>query len=145
MKEQIDQFLDCSHKHPNAVMKYVISDMCLWAHSDVSYLCKSKGQSRAGGVSFLSSKPSFCIHNDSKPPPTNAAILIVYKVIDAVMSSAQEPETGAWYITTRELAPVRETLKEMGHPQGLTPLQFDNKFATEIINNDVKKNKAIDM
>ena len=55
------------------------------------------------------------------------------------MLSAQEVETGAEYITARELTPVRETLKEMGHPQGPTPLQFDNKYATGIINDDVRK------
>ena len=106
-----------------------------------------KGRSRAGGVGFLSSKPSFPIHNDSTPPPSNAAIMIVCKIIDAVMSSAQEAETGAGYITTRELAPIRETLKEMGHLQGPTPLQFDNKCATGIINDKARQNisKAMDM
>ena len=147
IKERINQFLNYAHTHPNAIIKYIASDMYLWAHSDSSYLCESKGRSRAGGHAFLSSKPSFPIHNDSKPPPTNAAILVVCKIIDAVMSSAQESETGAGFITARELAPIRETLKEMGHPQGPTPLQFDNKCATGILNDNVKQkmSKAMDM
>ena len=92
--------------------------MCLWARSDASYLCNSKGRSRVGGVGYLSSKTSFPIYNDSTSPPTNAAILVLYKVINTVMSSAQEVETGAGFITVKEFAPARETLKEMGYLSG---------------------------
>jgi hypothetical protein len=34
--------LDYASTHPNASVKYVASQMQLWAHSDASYLCKSK-------------------------------------------------------------------------------------------------------
>ena len=63
------------------------------------------------------------------------------------MSSAQEAETAAGYLTTKELVPIRQTLIEMGHPQGSTPLQFDNKCATGIMNDIVrqKRSRAIDM
>ena len=69
------------------------------------------------------------------------------KVIDTVMSSPQEAETASGFITARELAPLRMTLQELGHPQGPTPLQFDNKCATGIINDNVKQKmfKAMDM
>ena len=72
---------------------------------------------------------------------------MVCKIIDAVMSSAQEAETAAGFLTAKELVPVRQTLIEMGHPQGPTPLQFDNKCATGIMNDTVrqKRSKAMDM
>ena len=147
IRTRIQHFLDYAWTHPNATLKYVASDMHLWAHSDASYLCEPKGRSRAGGFVYLSSKPQLPLAPNSPPPPSNAAIHIVCKVIDTVMSSAQEAETGAGFVTAKDLVPIRQTLEEMGHPQGPTPLQFDNKCATGIINDNVKQkmSKAMDM
>ena len=147
LRPRIKHFLDYAATHPDAKVIFHASDMHLWAHSDASYLSESRGRSRAGGYAFLSDRPTFPIYHDHKPPTPNAPIHIVCKIIDAVMSSAQEAETGAGYITARDLVPIRQTLHEMGHPQGPTPLQFDNKCATGIINDNVKQkmSKAMDM
>ncbi len=42
---------------------------------------------------------------------------------------------------------MRTTLQEMGHPQGPTPIQFDNKCATGILTDTVvqRRPKAMDM
>ena len=42
---------------------------------------------------------------------------------------------------------MRTTLLEMGHPQGPTPIQFDNKCATGILTDTVvqRRSKAMDM
>ena len=63
------------------------------------------------------------------------------------MSSAQEAETGAGFVNAREAIPIRNALIEMGHPQGPTPVQFDNRVANDILNDDVnqKRSKAMDM
>ena len=121
--------------------------MQLWAHSDASYLCESKASSRAGGYHFLSSKPSFPIRESHAPPPHNAPIQVISKIIDAVMSSAQEAETGAGFINGRELVPSIQALEEMGHPQSPVPIQFDNKLATALMNTECKpkQSKSMDM
>jgi hypothetical protein len=147
LQQKIDQFLDYASTHPNASVKYVASQMHLWAHSDASYLCESKARSRAGGFHYLSDKPNLPINaNDAEPTP-NAPINILCKIIDAVMSSAQEAETGAGFLNGKELVPMRTTLEELGHKQGPTPLQFDNKVATGIMNDDIqqKRSKSMDM
>jgi hypothetical protein len=112
--------------------------MVLTGHSDASYLSKSKARSRAGKHFFMS--------NNTAKPPNNSAILTIAQIIKAVMSSAPEAEVGALYINCREAILARHTLKFMGHPQPLTPMQMDNATALGVVNNNViKKLKAIDM
>ena len=43
--------------------------------------------------------------------------------------------------------PIQQALEDMGHAQGPTPLQFDNKCATGIINGKIrqKTSKCMDM
>ena len=64
--------------------------MVLASHSDASYLSESKARSRAGGHFFMS--------KDDATPANNGAILTVYQIIKAVMSSASEAELGALFI-----------------------------------------------
>jgi hypothetical protein len=63
------------------------------------------------------------------------------------MSSVQESETGSGFINAKDAVPMRTTLHEMGHPQGPTPIQFDNKCATGILTDTVvqRRSKAMDM
>ena len=69
------------------------------------------------------------------------------KIIDAIMSSTQEAETGAAFINTCEAVPICTNLEELGHKQGHTPIQLDNKCAVGIINDTMqqKRSKAMDM
>ena len=99
---------------------------------------RTKRSLQSGSIAYLSSRPTFPIAPDSVAPPSNATIDIVCKVINAVISSAQETETGAGFLTAKDLVPIRTTLKELGHSQGSTHLQFNNKCATGIINDNVK-------
>jgi len=148
LKHRIHHFLDYAATHPDATLKYYASDMHLWAASDASYLCESRARSRAGGILFLSDKPHFPILPDSPPPTPNGHTQVISKIIDTVMSSAQESENGAGFITAKEIMASRVTLEEMGHEQTTpTPLQFDNKCAVGIINDQVrqKASKCMDM
>ena len=142
-----NQFLDFAATHPNAILTFRASDMHLWAHTDASYLSESKARSRCGGFYFLSSQPKLPINPDDPAPPINGPILTQSKIIDTVMSSAQEAETGAGFFNAQQIVLLRIALEELGHRQGPTPLQFDNKVATSILKDEVsqKRSKAMDM
>ena len=130
---------------PMATIGLTASKMQLWSHSDASYLCESKAGSRAGGYHFLSDPPKLPICDIDPPPPHNAPILVISKIIDAVMSSAQEAETAAGFINGKELIPSIRVLEEMGHKQLPVPIQFDNKVATAIMNDDCKQKQSKSM
>jgi hypothetical protein len=116
--------------------------MHLWLHSNASYLNESKARSRNGGFFYLSDKPKLPIKLEDPVPPLNAPILVNSKVIDVVMSSVQESETDSGFINAKDAIPIRTTLHEMGHPQGPTPIQFDNKCATGILTDTVVQSRS---
>ena len=126
LEKRHNHFLDYTATHLDAKIKYVASAMHLLAHSDASCLCKSKARSRAGGVVFVDNSSKFTILPDNRPPDPNHAAIVVCKILDAVMSSAQEAETGAVFMTIRVLVSACITLTKLGLLQGPTPLQFDN-------------------
>ena len=108
--------------HPNKKIKYFASAIQLWVESDASYLCKSRARSRSGGILYLSDKPKFPILPDSPKPTPNGHIIVISKIIDVVMSSAEEVKNGAGFVTAKEIIPCRITLEEMGHKQEPLPL-----------------------
>ncbi len=55
--KRVNQFLDYTWTHPDAIIRYRASDMILNVHSDTSYLSAPKARSRAGGYFFLGSLP----------------------------------------------------------------------------------------
>ena len=120
--------------HPDAVLTYRSSDMCLAVHSDASYLSESKARSRAGGHFFLAS--------DVPIPANNGAVLNTANLIKTVMSRAVEAEMGAIFLNAREAIPTRNALIEMGHPQGQTPIQTDNSTAHGVCNKTCSVNEA---
>ena len=144
---RMKQFLDYAATHPNAKIRYTASAMKLWIHSDASYLSEPKARSRAGGFYYLSDAPKCPVDATSPSPPLNGSILVLCKIIDAIMSSAQEAETGAAFLNTREAIPIKDTLEELGHPQGPIPIQLDNKCAVGIINDTMtqRRSKPMDM
>jgi hypothetical protein len=112
--------------------------MVLAGHSNTLYLSKSKAHSRSGRHFFMS--------NNTAKPPNNGAILTIEQVIKAVMPLAAEAEVGALYIICREAIPTLHTLKFMGQPQPLTPMQTNKTTALSIVyNNVIKIFKAMDM
>ena len=124
---RIKQFLNYAATHPDAKIRFIASEMHLWIHSDASYLTEPKARSRAGGFFYLSKKPNLPIDPSQPAPPDNGPILILCKILDTIMSSAQEAETGAAFVNTRKAIPMRQTLEELGHNQGPTPIQLDKK------------------
>jgi len=76
--------------NPNTILTYKKSDMILAVHSNVSYLSKSEARSRVGGHFFCSS--------EVEDPPNNGAVLNIFKILKALMSSEEEAELGVLYV-----------------------------------------------
>ena len=121
--------------------------MHLHTHTDSSYLTEPKSRSRTGGYHYFSDKPKLPILSTDPPPKHNHHVLVISKVLSPVFSSTQEAETGAGFHNAREAIPLRQTAIERGHPQGPTPLQFDNKCARGILTGELKQkhSKSMDM
>jgi hypothetical protein len=91
--ETVKQLLGYCATQEEAIITYTASKMILNVHSNVGYLNKKKGHSRAGGHFFLS--------NNDDSPHNNGAILTNATIIKAVMSSAAEAELGALYLNAK--------------------------------------------
>ena len=80
-------------------------------------------------------------------PINNGAVLNISQIIKAVMSSPAEAELGELFINAKTAVSMRQTLKEMGHPQPRTPIQTDNSTAHALLTNRIlpKALKAMDM
>jgi len=139
LEDEVHQFLDYCHTHPNAGVRFVASDMLLALHSDTSYLSEPNSKSRAAGHFYMGKKD-----NESFD---NGAILTLSKIIKHVMSSASEAETAALFYNCKVAAPLRVTLLEMGHPQGKTMVSTDNSAAVGLIKKSMipKAAKSYDM
>ena len=147
LKFWINQFLDYAATHPNAKIWYHSIQMYLLIHSDASYLNESKVRSCNGGLFYLSYKPKLPIKPNDPPPKLNAPILVNSKIIDTAVSYVQESETGSGFINGKDDVPLRNSLHEMVHIQGPTPIQFDNIVDNSIITDTVvqRRSKAMDM
>jgi hypothetical protein len=146
----VTQLLNYCASHPDATLRFSASQMALHVHSDASYLSEKKARSRAGGIFFLSNQlttPDKAPLPDDTPPPNNGAIHVHSSIMSAVLSSATEAELGALFFNGKEAAMLRNTLRDMGHPQSATPIQTDNACAAGIANDTVKqrRTKAMDM
>ena len=138
--EATKQLLDYCATHPDAIIRYLASDMQLIVHSDSSYLNEPDARSRAGGHYYLGNKPP-------KPDINNGPILTLTTVLGVVLSSAAEAEVGALFVTAKEAAGIRTTLAELGHEQPPTPILVDNTTAHGFANETIKqqRSKAMDM
>ena len=69
------KLLDFIATLPDAVIRYVASDMCLWIDSDISFVSIRNARSRARGFFYLSSHPSNIPKN--LDPPLNGPIYFI--------------------------------------------------------------------
>ena len=84
--------------------------MHLWLHSDASYLNESKSRSCNGGVFYLSEKTKLPIKPNDPPPNIIEPVIFNRKIIDTVMYSVQESETGSGFINGKDAVPLRNAL-----------------------------------
>jgi hypothetical protein len=133
------QFLDYMATQEDAILTHCMSNMVLAIHSNTSYLSEAKAHSRTSGHMFMAGQ--------DKIPQNNRAILNISQIICAVMSSAVEAELGTLFINAKTEVLMQQTLKELGHPQSLTPMQTDNATAQALLTNKImpKALKAMDM
>ena len=145
--EAVVKLLNYCATFPDAVVKYIVEDMCLWIDSESSYLSIQKSRSRAGGFFYISDHPSKVPKN--KDPRPNGPIHILCKTMKMVVASAAEAELGGLFFNRQEDIPLRTTLIKLGHqqPKTGTPLKTDNITADGIVHNNVRqhKSRAMDM
>ena len=116
--------------------------MVLAAHSDASFLSKSKSRSRElVGTSSYPRTSQFPVIMAHYP------LLSISRVMKHVCASAAEAKTGALFIVAQEMVPLHNILIEMGLPQPRSPLQTNNSTANGYVNNTivVKRLKAANM
>ena len=87
------------------------------------------------------------LSEDEPLPRVNGPVITIAHIIKLVMSSAAEAELAALYLCAKEMAPLRQTLEEMGWPQPRSPIQVDNSTAVGVTNDTIipKQTKAMDM
>ena len=109
------KLLDFVATFPDACIRYIASDMCLWIDSESSFASIRNARSRVGGFFYLSSHPSKIPKNSD--PPLNGPIYALCRIMKMVLSSAEEAEYGGIFINTKDGVPIRTTLQELGHKQ----------------------------
>ena len=116
--ETIHPLLNYSAPYPVNGILYRSSDMVLCAHSNAVFHNKIKGRSRSDAYVFLS-------ENDPMPR-WNGPVINIAQIIIFVISSDSEEELRAIFITSQDMAEMRNTLEEMRRPQTKSPIQNDN-------------------
>ena len=111
--------------------------MILNIHSDASYLSEPRARSRIAGDYFLGSKPTH-----GQPIKLNGAIYTFCGILKFVVALAAEAELGALFLNCKEGRIIRLILEELGHKQPSTPVHCDNKTATGIATDTVKKQRS---
>ena len=141
-QRKVNDLLNYVSCHPNAVIRFHASDMCLHVDSDAAYLVLPKARSRLAGHFFLSDHPEV-----SRTISPNGPILTECKTIRTVVASAAEAETHGIFHNAQTALPIRFLLNQMGHPQPPTPLKTDNKIAEAFVQQEMrhKKSKSWDM
>ncbi len=129
----VNQFLDYMWTHPDAIIRYLASDMILNVNSDASYLSAPKARSRAGGYFFLGSLP-----RDGVPIKLNGAVHVPCTILKLVAASTAEAELGALFLNTQEAKVFRLVLAKLEHPRPPTPIHIDNTTTVGIVNNPIK-------
>ena len=135
--------LDSVATFPNAVIKYIASDMCLWIKSDTSFASIRNTRSHVGGFFYLSLQTSKIPKNHDPPP--NGPIFVLCRTMKMVLSSASEAKYGGIFINSKEGVPICTTLQELGHnqPKTVTPLKKYNSTAHGIVHNNVRQKIAL--
>lgn len=139
--KKANQLMDYLATHPDATLRYYASDMVLKFDSDAGYLNAGKSRSRAGGHFYFGN------HDETTEPTYQGSILNPSAILKHVASSAAEAELGALFVNCKEATVIRQTLSDMGYPQGATPCTTDNSTANGMINDTIKKqrSRAMDM
>jgi hypothetical protein len=102
--DKIIKLLNYCNTRPETKIRYHVSNMIQYIHSDASYLSERETKSRAGGFFYMGNS------TNKANKLTNGAILMISIVLKHVMSSAAEEEIGAVFINAKEGAVLHTTL-----------------------------------
>ena len=129
--------LDYATTHPETVIRYHVSGMCLYIDSNASYLSVKHLCSRAGGLFFLSEDNGNCGTAPTSKPTPNGVLHAECKTLRNVMAYSAKAELGGLFDNAQVTEPIRTCLLEMGYPQPSTPLKTDNSTATGIVTSSI--------
>ncbi len=117
---------------------YRKSSMRLITHADASHHSKSHSRSRAGGVHYLG--------DTLDDTAINGPIDCYSVIIDVVCAGTFESEYAALFISCQKAVMLRNTLEDLGYPQGPTLAVSDNQCASGIATDSVtqRRSKAMD-
>ncbi len=116
-----NQLLDYVVTHPNAGLGYHACDMILAVYTDAPYLSKAGGKNRVAGHFYLT--------NQNNKNLDNGAVLTLSAIIKHAMSSTSKAGLSALYYGCKMAAPLRTTLKELGHNQA-NPTPITTNYIT---------------
>ena len=108
-KDKCKRLLDYAAIYPNTFIRYHATDMVLHVDSDAAYLVLPKARSRIARYYQLSDYPT-------KLDTINGPLLIEYKTIRNVVTSAAEAEMGGIYHNAQTSFPIRYILEALHHP-----------------------------
>ena len=107
--QKLRMLFDYLNTYPNAKIKFFALDMKLYIDSDAAYLIAPKAKSRISGYYYLS---DVC-KNTTPKPPLNGPVLVEYKLLRHVVTSAAEAETAGLFYNTRSAIHLRNVLKSL--------------------------------
>jgi hypothetical protein len=138
-----ERLLQYAANWPNASVTFRASDMKLHLQSDASFNAEPDGRSRAGGVHSLG---TFSETIDDILV-INGCIDTISVLLPSVVASAAEAEYGALFLNGQAAEAHRQTLNDLGYPQGKTPMLSDNSHAVGTCQRAVKlrKSKSYDL
>ena len=100
--------------------------MRLHVDSDAVYLVHPKARSHISEYYYMDNKNTITIQRKS----INGPILIEYKVLQYVVTSATEACIGGFSHNAQITIPILIILEATNHPQPLIPIKIDNKMVT---------------
>jgi len=135
--EKAYQVLDYLATHPNAVVRFCVSNMVMNIHSDVSYLSEPNARSRACGHFFMGSLPT----KDGDSVKLNGTFHTLCSILRFVVASAAEAKLGALFLNCQGGMIFKTTLEDLGHPQPKIPVHCNNVTAIGIATNTIKRQR----
>ena len=136
------KLMDYLHTHPYSVIQFHASDMILYIKSDAAYLVLPQARSRVTIIFYL-------INATSKRPPLNGDIQVICKILQNIVSSAAEAETGGIFISGQQAVPIITYLSELNHPQPAcgNRTSTDNSTAKGVLTANLRQklSKAFDI
>ena len=130
--------LDYLNTHPHAKIRFYASDMKLYIDYDAAYLVVPKSKGRIDSF--------YCLSNITNPK-LNGPILVEYRLLKRVVTSAAESETAGLFYNTQTAVDIKNILMALGHQHTDVPIKTDNSTAASFVTDTLKqkRNKAWDV